>query len=130
MITGAHWISSEWLAQIVLALVYDGFGWSGVILAAAASVAVAVALLTHFLLRRVAPLPALLAALAAAALLQAHALARPHALALPLFVAWTALLLAARDAERGPPFRTNRTLRIPWAGCSIAAACTRRPSTL
>src|SRR5258708_28284298 len=42
---GASWISSEWLAQIVLAAVYDGFGWCGIILVAAASVAVAILLL-------------------------------------------------------------------------------------
>ena len=36
---GARWISSEWLAQIILAAVYDAFGWGGVIMLTAASVA-------------------------------------------------------------------------------------------
>ena len=111
---GANWISSEWLAEIILAAVYDYFGWGGVILLTAASVALAVALLTHFLLRRVAPLPALIAAIAATALLQPHALARPHILALPLLVLWAGLLLAARDADRPPPFAALAVM-VLWA---------------
>jgi hypothetical protein len=111
---GARWISNEWLAQVVLAAMYDNFGWGGVILLAAACVAVAVALLTHFLLRRFEPLPALIAAIAAAALLQPHVLARPHVLALPLLVLWAGLLLAARDADRPPPFAALPVMML-WA---------------
>ena len=111
---GANWLSSEWLAEIILAAVYDGFGWGGVILVTAASVALAVALLTHFLLRHFAPLPALIAAVAAAALLQPHALARPHVLALPLLVTWSGLLFAARDEGRAPPFAALAVMLL-WA---------------
>lgn len=111
---GANWLSSEWLAQIIIAAVYDEFGWRGVILIAAASVALAVALLTHFLLRHFAPLPALIAAIAAAALLLPHTLARPHVLALPLLVLWSALLLGARDADRPPPLAAL-VVMVLWA---------------
>ena len=111
---GADWISSQWLAEIILAAVYDHFGWSGVILIAAASVALAVMLLTHFLLRDFEPLPALIAASAAVALLLPHALARPHVLALPLLVLWSGLLLAARDADRPPPFAAVAVM-VLWA---------------
>ncbi len=111
---GARWISTEWLAQIILAAVYDNFGWGGVILLTAACVALAVGLLTHFLLRRFEPLPALIATIAAAALLEPHALARPHILALPLLVLWAGLLLAARDADRPPPFAALPVL-VLWA---------------
>ncbi len=111
---GADWISTEWLAQIIMAGVYDSFGWAGIILVAAAGVALAVAGLTHFLLRRFEPLPALIAAAAAAALLLPHALARPHVLALPLLVLWSGLLLAARDADRPPPFAALAVM-VLWA---------------
>jgi hypothetical protein len=111
---GARWISSEWLAQIILAAVYDAFGWGGVIMLAAASVALAVALLMHFLLQRLAAPAALIAAVAAAALLQAHVLARPHVLALPLLVLWSGLLLGARDADRPPPFAALAVMAL-WA---------------
>lgn len=111
---GAPWISTEWLGQIVLAATYDRFGWSGVILVSAASVAVAVAVLALFVLRRLAPLPALIVVAAAGALLLPHALARPHVLALPLLAAWAGLLLAARDAGRPPPLAALPILAL-WA---------------
>lgn len=113
-LAGAPWVASEWLAEIVLALAYDHFGWSGVILLAAAGAAIAMMLLAHFLLRRLEPLPALIAAVAAAALLQPHILARPHVLALPCLVAWCGLLLAARDADRPPPFAALPIMAL-WA---------------
>jgi hypothetical protein len=111
---GARWIPSEWLAEIALALAYDHLGWGGVILLAAVSAAAALMLLMHFLLRQMEPLPALIVAVAAAALLQPHILARPHVLALPCLVAWCGLLLAARDAERPPPFAALAIMAL-WA---------------
>ena len=111
---GATWHSAEWLAQIVLAATYDRFGWGGVILVAAAGVSLGVTVLTHFLARRYEPLPALIAAAAAAALLLPHALARPHVVALPLLALWSGLLLAARDAGKGPPFAALPVM-VLWA---------------
>ncbi|HEV8678394.1 MAG TPA: hypothetical protein VGQ90_03380 [Stellaceae bacterium] len=113
-VPGAAWLPSEWLAQIVFAATYAQFGWGGVILVAAASVALAVAVLTHFVLRQFAPLPGLIVAAAAAALLLPHALARPHVLALPLLALWAGLLLAARDAGRPPPFAALPVI-VLWA---------------
>lgn len=111
---GALWLSPEWLAEIVLAAVYDRCGWGGLILITAAAAAASLALLTHFLLRRLPPLPALLAAAAGAALLEPHILARPHVLALPLLVWWSGRLFAARDDGRGPPFAALPILAL-WA---------------
>jgi hypothetical protein len=111
---GAAWLPTEWLAEIALAAAYDFCGWGGVILVAAAGVALAVALLAHFLLRRFDPLPALIATAAAAALLLPHALARPHVFSLPLLVLWAGSLLAARDAGRSPPFLVLPVM-VLWA---------------
>jgi hypothetical protein len=111
---GAPWISVEWLAQIVLAAAYDAFGWGGVIVLAAACAAATLTLLTHFLLRRLPPLPTLIAVAAAAELLEPHILVRPHVLALPLLVLWSALLLAARDAGRAPPYAALPLMAL-WA---------------
>src|SRR5437764_9092857 len=53
---GAAWASTEWLAQLILAATYEHLGWGGVILLAAVCVALALAGLTHFLLRPLEPL--------------------------------------------------------------------------
>lgn len=111
---GAAWVASEWLGEIALAFAYGQLGWSGVILLTAACAAAAAMLLTYFLLRQLEPLPALVAAVAAAALLEPHILARAHILALPCLVAWCGLLLAARDAERPPPFAAL-PIMVLWA---------------
>jgi hypothetical protein len=111
---GATWICGEWLAELALAASYRLIGWGGVIVLTAACAALALALLAHFLLRRLPPLPALIAVAAAAELLEPHMLARPHVLALPLLVLWSALLLAARDAGRGPPFAALPIIAL-WA---------------
>jgi hypothetical protein len=111
---GAFWLTPEWLAQSVMAAVYEGFGWSGLALFTAASLALSVALLMRFLLRRFEPMAAAVATVAALALLLAHTLARPHIVALPLLVLWTGWLLAARDAGRGPPFWALPVMAL-WA---------------
>jgi hypothetical protein len=110
----APWVCGEWLAEVVLGATYANLGWSGVTILTAACAAAALALLAQFLLRRLPPLPALIAVAAAAALLEPHMLARPHVLALPLLVLWSALLLAARDAGRGPPFALLPVMTL-WA---------------
>ncbi|MGE5269788.1 MAG: hypothetical protein ACM3JG_08975 [Thiohalocapsa sp.] len=111
---GAPWISGEWLAEVALAAVYQHAGWGGLIVVTGASAAAAVGLLTHFLLRRLSPLPALIAAIASFAVLEPHLLARPHLLALPLLVLWAGLLLAACDDGRPPPFLAL-PLMLLWA---------------
>ncbi len=113
-VPGAIWISPEWLAEVVFAALYDSCGWSAVVLASIASVALSIGLLAHFLLRRLEPLPALIGTFAAAALLLPHSLARPHILALPLLVVWAGVLFGARDAERPPPFRLLPVM-VLWA---------------
>ena len=111
---GAVWVCGEWLAELALAAGYRLGGWGGVIMLTAACAAAALALFAHFLLRRLPPLPALIAVAAAAELLEPHMLARPHVLALPLLVLWSGLLLAARDAGRGPPFAALPVMML-WA---------------
>jgi hypothetical protein len=111
---GVPWVCGEWLAELVLAAAYAHLGWVGVIVLTAACGAVALALLAHFLLRRLPPLPALIAVAAAALLLEPHLLARPHVLALPLLVLWSASLLAARDDGHGPPLALLPVMTL-WA---------------
>ncbi len=103
-LAGAVWVPHEWLAELVLATVYDAAGWSGLVLMTAAAFALSLALLTRFLLRYAEPFSALIAVVLGGALVLGHLLARPHLLALPLLVLWAGALFAARDAEAPPPF--------------------------
>src|SRR6202051_1962582 len=85
---GAPWITFEWLSEVIYAAAYALSGWAGVVALAAAGIALAVVLLTRFLLRELSPTPALLMVIAAVMLLAPHMLARPAVLAPPVLVAW------------------------------------------
>jgi hypothetical protein len=111
---GAPWVVHEWLAEGVLAFLYDGLGWSGPVLATAACFAASLALLARRLLPRLGPLPSLIATALAAALILPHLLARPHVLALPLLVIWSAAIIDARDKAGAPPFRALPVMTL-WA---------------
>ena len=113
-LAGAAWVPHEWLAELVLAIVYDAAGWSGLVLLTAAAFALGIGLLTRFLLRYAEPFSSLIAVTMGAALVLGHLLARPHLLALPLLVLWSGALFAARDAETGPPFRLLPVM-VLWA---------------
>lgn len=109
----AAWVAHEWLAEPLMAWLYDHFGWHGLVMMAGAGNAATMALFCRFLLRYLEPPHALfLLALAWLVLLQ-HTLARPHIVALPLMVAWCGALVAARAAGRAPP-PVLALLMIPW----------------
>jgi hypothetical protein len=111
---GAPWITFEWLSEVIYAAVYALSGWAGVVALAAAAVALAVGLLTRFLLRELAPTPALLMVTAAVILLAPHILARPHVLTLPIMVAWAAALVRCMDRRAAPPYWALPLL-VLWA---------------
>jgi hypothetical protein len=113
-LAGTHWISSQWLAQLLFAEAYGLAGWAGVVVLAAAAIALAFGLLTRFLLERLALSPALVLTGAAFVLAAPHMVARPHALALPVMVAWAAGLVRALDARRPPSFLLLLLLLL-WA---------------
>jgi len=111
---GAPWITFEWLSEVIYAAVYALSGWAGVVALAAAAIALAVALMTRFLLRELSPALALLMVMAAAMLLAPHMLARPHVLALPIMVAWAAALVRCMDRRAPPPYWALPLL-VAWA---------------
>jgi hypothetical protein len=100
--TGEPWIAKEWLSQLLLAIAYNGAGWTGVMALSAAAVAVSFALLLRLLLRDLKPLPAMLFALAAAVMMAPHFLARPHLFAFPVMLLWVAGLVRAVEERRAP----------------------------
>jgi hypothetical protein len=101
---GAHWISFEWLSEVIYAAMYAFAGWNGVVVLSAAMAALAVGLLTRALLRELPLKLTLLMVAAAVALLAPHLLARPHVLALPVMVAWAATLVHGMDRRASPPY--------------------------
>jgi len=100
--TGARWIAKEWLSQILYAGAFAVGGWSGMVVLAAAAIALAFAVLARFLADELAPLAVIGLAAIAFAVLAPHAVARPHALALPVMVAFVGGLVRAVDRERRP----------------------------
>jgi hypothetical protein len=113
-LAGAVWVPHEWLAEVILAMVYDAAGWSGVVWLAAACFAASMALLTRFLLRWFEPFSALIAVMFGGALTLGHLLVRPHILALPLLMLWSAELFAARDSGSAPPLWLLAVIAL-WA---------------
>ena len=111
---GAPWITFEWLSEVIYASVYALSGWAGTVALAAAAVALAIGLLTRFLLRELNPTPALLMVAAAVMLLAPHILARPHVLTLPIMVAWAAALVRCMDRHAPPPYWALPLL-VLWA---------------
>jgi hypothetical protein len=96
------WVTQEWLAEIVLASVYDLFGWAGPVMITALCVAVALAILLRLLLRSLEPVHALITAILSYCLTWPHILARPHIFTLPVLVVWVAGLVRARSEDRAP----------------------------
>jgi hypothetical protein len=111
---GAPWITFEWLSQVIYAAVYALSGWDGVVALAAAAVALAAGLLTHFLLRELSLKLTLLMVVAAMALSAPHLLARPHVLVMPVMVAWAAAMVRCMDRHAPPPYWALPLL-VLWA---------------
>ena len=111
---GAPWITFEWLSEVIYAGAYAIAGWPGVVVVGAAAIALAIGLLTFFLLRELSPTLTLLMVLAAVILLAPHMLARPHVLVLPLMVIWAAALVRCMD-RAGPPPYWALPLLVLWA---------------
>ncbi len=101
---GIPWTAHEWLSEVLLYLAFQAVGWPGVIVLTATAFAAALAYLTHFLLRYLAPIHALMFSMLAMGMAAPHLLARPHLLAMPLLVFWVARLVRASEEGRTPGF--------------------------
>jgi hypothetical protein len=108
------WVAHEWLGEVVIAWLFDYFGWIGLLMATSLSVATAVAMLLRVLLRTLAPVHAMIATALACAVAFPHVLARPHIFTLPILVAWVATLVRARSEHRAPALRPA-PLMLLWA---------------
>ena len=111
---GDPWISSSWLAQVLYALAFEGAGWAGPVMLAAAAIASAFALFAFVLGSRMPARYAIALALWVLLLSVSHMFARPHVLVLPLMVAWVHGLLRASEQREPPSFWLLPLLAL-WA---------------
>ncbi|MCK1756260.1 hypothetical protein IVA78_13840 [Bradyrhizobium sp. 137] len=100
--TGAPWISTSWLSQVMFAFCYAQWGWAGPVILTAVGVALSAAIFVYLLDAQIEAPRAVLFAMLALLLSLHHVLARPHILALPVMVAWVGLLMAAADRRSAP----------------------------
>jgi hypothetical protein len=100
--TGAPWISTSWLSQVLFALSYAQLGWAGPVILTAMGVALTAAIFVYLLDVQIEAPRAVLLAMLALLLSLHHVLARPHVLALPVMVAWVGLLMATADRRSAP----------------------------
>lgn len=100
--TGAPWISTSWLSQVMFAFSYAQWGWAGPVILTAVGVALSAAIFVYLLDAWIEAPRAVLFAMLALLLSLHHVLARPHILALPVMVAWVGLLMAAADRRSAP----------------------------
>lgn len=101
---GAHWIVHEWLSEIILASLFNVFGWHGIVVAIASCFGLSVAMLARRMFSQGEAMTSFVVAICSGILLEPHLLARPHLLALPIMVAWCGAVVAARDAKRLPSY--------------------------
>jgi hypothetical protein len=100
--TGAPWVAHEWLAEIIMAWVYDVAGWSGLVALCGVLAGLTLYLLASHLGRFLGSLGVAALTFFAAFSLLVVLLARPHLLALPIVELWTAELILARAQSRRP----------------------------
>ena len=101
-LTGQPWAAHEWLAEVVLALVYRLAGWTGLVLLTGLSAALTLVLMLKFMFKRMLPLYALGFMALTYLAMHTHLLARPHVLTWPLMVLWMGGLLDALEQRRLP----------------------------
>ncbi|WFU71760.1 hypothetical protein [Bradyrhizobium sp. CB2312] len=112
--TGAPWVSTSWLSQVLFAFSYAQWDWAGPVMLTAIGMALTVAIFVHLLDAQIVAPRAVLFAMLALMLSIHHVLARPHILALPVMVAWVGLLMAAADRRTAPSW-TWLPLMALWA---------------
>jgi hypothetical protein len=101
---GAPWTAHEWLSEVVMALVFQAGGWPALAVLTVICWALALAILTRFLLSRLEPVHALLFTALAVAMTATHLLVRPHSLVMPILVLWTATIVDQSERHTGPPW--------------------------
>jgi hypothetical protein len=110
----APWVAHEWLSAVASALLYDHFGWGGILACVALLIGLTICLLAADISRTLGPLGALCCAMLGWGLCVHHLVARPHVATLPLLVIWIAAHAHARHDDSVPPLYLAPLMTL-WA---------------
>ena len=110
----APWVAHEWLSAVAFALLYNQFGWGGILAFIALLIGLALCLLVANISRTLGPLGALCCAILGWGLCVPHLVARPHVATLPLLVIWIAAHVRARHDDGVPPLFLTPLMTL-WA---------------
>lgn len=111
---GKHWITSEWLSEVLYLAAFSLAGWAGIVVLAAFSIGLAFLLLMRSLLKILPTLPAAILVAGAMTMIAPHLVARPHVLVFPALVCWASAIIFAVEQRRAPAL-TNLLLIWLWA---------------
>lgn len=100
---GRPWVAHEWLADVLMALIYHATAWQGLAVLMSAALGTILIVIALRAGQALPPQRAVLAAAIVAAGLAPATLVRPHLVAYVLLTGWTILLIEARRANRTPP---------------------------
>jgi hypothetical protein len=99
---GETWTSTSWLSQVLFAIAYGPFDWSGPVILTSVALAATVGIFIYLLEANLDPARSLLFAMVSLLVSIHHLLARPHILALPVLLAFIGGLIAAADRRTYP----------------------------
>jgi hypothetical protein len=111
---GMPWVAHEWLSELLMALVFNVGGWTGLTLLIAAVLATTLWLIAHYLSHWLDQPAALVTTVLAGGSIMPSLLARPHIVALVPLVLWCTGLLRAREQQRAPSWQLL-PLFVIWA---------------
>ncbi|HEX4198655.1 MAG TPA: hypothetical protein VHZ26_14550 [Caulobacteraceae bacterium] len=112
---GRPWQAHEWLAEVLMALVWRAGGWNAVALLFAAAAGATAGLLTRHVGRWLNGLPLIGVVALGLGCVAPSLLARPHMLALLCLELWTAELVIARAEGRLPSWARLLPIMLVWA---------------
>lgn len=101
---GAAWVAQEWGAELLMAVLYGMAGWPALMLLVAASFALTIAYLAHFLLPRMEPLHTVLLTVLGGCMMFSYVLVRPQQIVWPLAALWIGVLIDAGEQGAAPPW--------------------------
>jgi hypothetical protein len=114
--SGQHWISGEWLSEIIFFIAYKFGGWHAVVAVSTGAIAITIGIISFYLLRHLRLSLAIAWAALTALAISSHFLARPHVFSYVLLSIWVIVLLETCDRDRfRPPVVALAAMMVLWS---------------